>query len=105
MIGVWFSILLAHRLHQRLRVAAHRGGRQIAEALAATELVLAREQHLSQLDGLAAAAAHELGTPLSTISVVANELERALEPDSPHVDDVRLLARAVAALPRRSWRS
>ena len=38
--------------------------RQLADALAATELVLAREQHLSQLDGLAAAAAHELGTPL-----------------------------------------
>ena len=66
-------------------------GRQLAEALAATELVLAREQHLSQLDGLAAAAAHELGTPLSTISVVAKELERALEPNSPHADDVRLL--------------
>ena len=39
--------------------------RLMADALTATELVLAREQHLSQLDGLAAAAAHELGTPLS----------------------------------------
>ena len=39
-------------------------GRLMADALTATELVLAREQHLSQLDGLAAAAAHELGTPL-----------------------------------------
>jgi two-component system sensor histidine kinase RegB len=66
-------------------------GRLMADALTATELVLAREQHLSQLDGLAAAAAHELGTPLSTISVVAKELERALGPDSPHIDDVRLL--------------
>ena len=53
--------------------------------------MLAREQHLSQLDGLAAAAAHELGTPLSTISVVAKELERAIEPDSPHAEDVQLL--------------
>ena len=42
-------------------------------------IVLTREQHLSQLDGLAAAAAHELGTPLSTIAVVAKELELALE--------------------------
>src|SRR5205085_9220250 len=66
-------------------------GRLMADALTATELVLAREQHLSQLDGLAAAAAHELGTPLSTISVVAKELQRALGPDSPHADDVRLL--------------
>jgi two-component system sensor histidine kinase RegB len=66
-------------------------GRLMADALTATELVLAREQHLSQLDGLAAAAAHELGTPLSTISVVAKELQRALGPDSPHADDIRLL--------------
>jgi two-component system sensor histidine kinase RegB len=53
--------------------------------------VLAREQHLSQLDGLAAAAAHELGTPLATITVIATELERAIEPDSPYMDDISLL--------------
>src|SRR5437588_82104 len=66
-------------------------GRLMADALTATELVLAREQHLSQLDGLAAAAAHELGTPLSTIAVVAKELQHALGPDSPHAEDVKLL--------------
>src|SRR4030095_8251181 len=66
-------------------------GRLMADALTATELVLAREQHLSQLDGLAAAAAHELGTPLSTIAVVAKELQHALGPGSPHADDVKLL--------------
>src|SRR3954467_3716323 len=71
-------------------------GRLMADALTATELVLAREQHLSQLDGLAAAAAHELGTPLSTISVVAKELERALAPDSPHADDIKLLREQAA---------
>jgi two-component system sensor histidine kinase RegB len=65
--------------------------RVMADALTATELVLAREQHLSQLDGLAAAAAHELGTPLSTIALVAKELQNALGPDSPHAADVRLL--------------
>ena len=68
-----------------------RNPRQLADALAATELVLAREQHLSQLDGLAAAAAHELGTPLATITVIARELQLALKPDSEHADDVRLL--------------
>ena len=50
--------------------------RLLANALAATELVLQREQHLSALDGLAAAAAHELGTPLATIALVAKEMER-----------------------------
>ena len=53
--------------------------------------MLTREHYLSQLDGLAAAAAHELGTPLSTILVVARELEREIEPDSPHAEDIRLL--------------
>ncbi|CAA0107755.1 Sensor histidine kinase RegB [Starkeya nomas] len=66
--------------------------RELSEALAATELVLAREQHLSALDGLAAAAAHELGTPLATITVVAKELARSLPPDNPVSDDVRLVS-------------
>src|SRR5581483_1190013 len=64
---------------------------QLADALAATELVLAREQHLSQLDGLAAAAAHELGSPMSTITVIATELEREMPADAPFAEDVRLL--------------
>ena len=65
--------------------------RQLARALNATEMVLAREQHLYALDGLAAAAAHELGTPLATIALVANELEREMEPGNPHADDIALL--------------
>jgi two-component system sensor histidine kinase RegB len=65
--------------------------RQLSDALAATELVLTREHYLTQLDGLAAAAAHELGTPLSTILVVARELEREIKPDSRFAEDIRLL--------------
>ncbi len=45
-------------------------------ALNVTETVLAREQRLSALGALAAAAAHELGTPLATISVVSREMAR-----------------------------
>jgi two-component system sensor histidine kinase RegB len=59
-------------------------------ALNVTQTVLAREQRLSALGGLAAAAAHELGTPLATISVVAKEL--ALQtPDGPLREDAELL--------------
>ena len=91
MMGVWLCILLAIGFIGVYAWQITEESRQLSDALAATELVLAREQHLSQLDGLAAAAAHELGTPLSTISVIARELERAIALDAPHGDDVRLL--------------
>jgi two-component system sensor histidine kinase RegB len=59
-------------------------------ALDVTQAVLAREQRLSALGALAAAAAHELGTPLATISIVAKELAR--EAPTPAVkEDAELL--------------
>jgi two-component system, sensor histidine kinase RegB len=90
-MGVWLSLLLAIGFIGAYAWQLTEEARQLADALAATELVLAREQHLSALDGLAAAAAHELGTPLSTITVIAAELEREIEPGSPHTEDIRLL--------------
>src|SRR5947207_4083991 len=91
LMGVWLATLLALGFIGVHAWQLTEEARQLANALAATELVLAREQHLSQLDGLAAAAAHELGTPLSTITVIATELERAIEPNSPYMDDISLL--------------
>jgi two-component system sensor histidine kinase RegB len=91
MVGVWLSILLAIGYIGVYTWQIAEEARQLSDALAATELVLAREQHLSQLDGLAAAAAHELGTPLATITLVVREIERALDPKSPHAEDVKLL--------------
>jgi two-component system sensor histidine kinase RegB len=91
MFGIWLSILIAIGFIGFYAWQVAESARQLSDALAATELVLAREQHLSQLDGLAAAAAHELATPLSTIAVIAKELERALKPGDPHSEDVRLL--------------
>lgn len=91
MLGVWLSILIAIGFIGIYTWQITEESRKLANALAAAELVLAREQHLSQLDGLAAAAAHALGTPLSTILVIARELERSIESKSPYADDVRLL--------------
>jgi two-component system sensor histidine kinase RegB len=89
--GVWVALACAllFMAFYSFRVAEE--ARQLADALAATELVLQRETHLSALDGLAAAAAHELGTPLATIAVAANELSRELKSDDPHRDDVLLI--------------
>src|ERR1700712_579662 len=90
-MGVWLRLCLAIAFIGVFAGQLPEKPRQLADALAATELVLAREQHLSQLDGLAAAAAHELGTPLSTITVIATEIEREMAPGSPHAEDVKLL--------------
>ena len=89
--GVWLATLLSLGFIGVHAWQLTEEARQLTDALAATELVLAREQHLSQLDGLAAAAAHELGTPLATITVVATELERAIEKGSPLTEDIKLL--------------
>jgi two-component system sensor histidine kinase RegB len=54
-------------------------------------VVLGREQRLSALGALAAAAAHELGTPLATIQVVAKEMTLSTKPEDPTHDDAQLL--------------
>jgi len=91
MVGIWIALLLCIGYISIYAWQVLEESRRLAEALAATEIVLSREQHLIQLDGLAAAAAHELGTPLSTIALVARELQKALGPNSPHADDIKLL--------------
>lgn len=69
--------------------------RQREQALAETEAALAREQRLSALGGLAAAAAHELGTPLNTIALIAKDLPKELEPDDPIQTDIAELVEEV----------
>ncbi|TWF46674.1 ActS/PrrB/RegB family redox-sensitive histidine kinase [Neorhizobium alkalisoli] len=90
-MGVWCAIASMMMFAAFYAYRVSHEASQLADALAATELVLEREKHLSQLDGLAAAAAHELGTPLATISVVAKEMERDLQPDDRFREDVMLL--------------
>nr|BAT31102.1 two-component, sensor histidine protein kinase [Fulvimarina pelagi] len=89
--GLWYAIVgtLVFSAIYVYRVAAE--SRALADALSATELVLQREQHISALDGLAAAAAHELGTPLATIALATKEMSRTVPKDSPLRDDIDLL--------------
>ena len=68
-------------------------------ALQAAETVLAREQRLSALGGLAAMAAHELGTPLATIAVVAKELSR----EGGAVVSIRWLRSVIETLPGSAY--
>jgi two-component system sensor histidine kinase RegB len=83
LVGLGFTSVYAWRVaaeEERLNIA-----------LAAVQAVLAREQTLSALGGLAAAAAHELGTPLATIHLVAKEMARGVPPDDPRAEDLNLL--------------
>nr|WP_310524307.1 ActS/PrrB/RegB family redox-sensitive histidine kinase [Polymorphobacter sp.] len=65
--------------------------RDRARALVATEAALTREAKMSALGSLAAAAAHELGGPLGTITLIAHSLAEALGDDPEFGDDIRLL--------------
>ncbi len=66
-------------------------GYAMSEALSATQLALAREQRLAAIGGIAAAAAHELGTPLATIKLVAGELARELKDNDDLSEDLALI--------------
>ena len=92
LLGVWFSIVLAIGVTSLYASQAAEEARKLSDALAATELVLTREQHLTQIDGLAAAAAHELGTPLATIFLISRELEKTIDADNPLASDVKTLS-------------
>ncbi len=73
--GVLFLALYARRVSAELNA--------MSDALLATQMALAREQKLTDLSGVVAAAAHELGTPLATIKLASSELadELADRPD------------------------
>src|SRR5436305_1529138 len=91
LFGVWLSILLAIGVTSLYAFQVTEEARKLSDALAATELVLTREQHLTQIDGLAAAAAHELGTPLSTIFLISRELEKTVHDNDHPPSDLKTL--------------
>ncbi|WP_448189278.1 ActS/PrrB/RegB family redox-sensitive histidine kinase [Azospirillum sp. sgz301742] len=89
--GLWMSLSVSAVFIAAYVFRVADEARRFADALAATQVALAREQRLSSLGALAAAAAHELGSPLGTIAVVAKELSKELPPDSEFAEDVALL--------------
>lgn len=91
LFGLWTAVVLGIIFIGFYSWRTAEEGRRMAEALAATEMVLAREQKLSALDGMAAAAAHGLGTPLATIAVVTKELLRGTKETDASYEDLLLL--------------
>jgi two-component system sensor histidine kinase RegB len=90
-LGLWTAVVLATVFIGGYTWSVAQEARRLRDAVAATQLALAREQRVSAVGALAAAAAHELGSPLATIAVVAKELVHDLPADSPHAEDAQLL--------------
>jgi len=87
-LAVWVALVLGSGLIAAYAWRVADEARRLADALAATQMALAREQQMSALGGLAAAAAHELGSPLATIAITAKELANNIPSDSPMAEDV-----------------
>jgi two-component system, sensor histidine kinase RegB len=88
---VWTALVLATVFIAGYTWNVAEEARRMRDAVTATQLALAREQRVSAVGGIAAAAAHQLGSPLATIAVVAKELVRDLPPGSPYAEDALLL--------------
>ncbi len=93
-IGMWASLSLGGAFVCMYASLVSEEARRLSDALAATEFAVVREQHLTQIDGLAAAAAHELGTPLSTITLVVKDM--LTHPDRVAREDIETLAQQTA---------
>ena len=65
--------------------------RKRSDALNKLESVLAKEQELDSIGHQAAAAAHSLGTPLSTITVIAKELKKEMKGSPKYLEDVDMI--------------
>ena len=89
--GLWVAVVVGTLFMTGYIGSVAGEGRRMSDALTATQLALAREQQLSAVGGLAAAAAHELGSPLATIAVTVKELSREMPPDNPFMGDIEIL--------------
>lgn len=89
--GQWTALVIAivftSAYSRRVTTEVHSMG----DALAATQMALAREQKLTDLGGVVAAAAHELGTPLATIKLASTELLNDLSENPDLAEDAALI--------------
>jgi len=93
--GLWIALMLSLGFTTIVTFRISSEATRMQAGYAAMELALASEQKLAALGSLAAAAAHELGTPLGTIAIVSKELQRELPRNSPLAEDAALLRQQV----------
>jgi two-component system sensor histidine kinase RegB len=92
--AVWIALAIAIGFTAMYAWRVGSEARRMGTALAATQTVLAREQRLSALGALSAAAAHELGTPLATIQLTAKEVLRAASDETLREDADLIVSQA-----------
>ncbi|MEX0583808.1 MAG: ActS/PrrB/RegB family redox-sensitive histidine kinase, partial [Sneathiella sp.] len=90
-LAIWAALVLGTAFLSGYAWLIAADSRKMTDALTIARAELAREQQLSAVGGIAAAAAHELGTPLNTILLVSEELAQALPAGSDAADDAALL--------------
>ena len=89
--GVWLALVLTSCFLGGYVWWVASSARHLSGALADANLALVEEQQTRALGTLATAAAHKLGSPLNTITVIGHELARDISPDDPIYDDIQLL--------------
>lgn len=90
-LAIWTALVLGTAFLSGYAWLIAADSRKMSDALTVARAELAREQQLSAVGGIAAAAAHELGTPLNTILLVSEELKQALPEGSDTAEDAALL--------------
>ncbi|MFK7874973.1 MAG: sensor histidine kinase RegB [Paracoccaceae bacterium] len=95
LFGHWLALIIAVMFFGAYSRRVTNEMHSMADALTATQMALAREQKLTDLGGVVAAAAHELGTPLATIKLTSAELIEELD-DHPELREDAALIRQQA---------
>lgn len=89
--GNWVAIIIALLFLSAYSWKTSNELHTMAAALQATHLALSREQKLTDIGGVVAAAAHELGTPLATIKLASAELMEELSDRPELAEDAALI--------------
>ena len=89
--GIWFSLIVSMTFIGIYCFRIADESRKVEGALKETQLALSDEEKVSDIMSLTAAAVHELGTPLSTISVIIKEIANDLSEDEKNYEDILLI--------------
>ncbi|MDA9980848.1 MAG: ActS/PrrB/RegB family redox-sensitive histidine kinase [Candidatus Pelagibacterales bacterium] len=89
--SIWLSLIVSLAFIGIYCFRVANESRKVEKALNETQIALSDEEKISDMMSLTAAAVHELGTPLSTISVIIKEIVNELDASEKNYDDILLI--------------